>query len=278
MAKAFFRFLRGELNGFYITGIQQMCNNLSEEYKTFLSDFKSQQFEHGKMDSETLYNLGRFAGIFLPRISKEEASTAIRLTESEIVDGNEYSERGLFKPDEEDFEFEQTTQDDSGLPDINTLATDEKRSSMVEQGRQALGYIPDDEEDIFVDNKVERSKVEPIPPENQAYSDFYGDEFIFLSDSLPSYENLSPDVFLELFKALQIVRYRGMNLSSVVRITEILCPSGLVLVENVTAGSNIWNLTYSTDMTAPVNNQQDRINMWLYIMKIKFPQVVLAEV
>ena len=40
MAKAFFRFLRGELNGFYIQSIQNMMNELSTEEKQ-LQEFNS---------------------------------------------------------------------------------------------------------------------------------------------------------------------------------------------------------------------------------------------
>lgn len=280
MAKAFFRFLRGELNGYYITRIQQVCNELSKEYKDFLVEFTGQQFEHGKIDANTLNNLGKFAGIFLPRISKEEASTSIRLDESEYNEQLDYqfSERGLFRPADEQFEFEQETLDDTGLPDINTLATSDKRSSMVGQGAQVAGYIPDDETDIFADGIVVPSAIHSEPPENQAYNDFYSNAFLFLSDSLPSYESISPDVFIELFKALQVVRYRGMNMKALVQITNILCPLGLVRIAGLTAGQNLWTLSYHTDLTVPTDKQQDRINMWFYIMKIKFPQVVLLEV
>lgn len=280
MAKAFFRFLRGELNGYYVTRIQQVCNELSQEYKDFLVEFAGQQFENGKIDATTLNNLGKFAGIFLPRVSKEEASTSVRLSESEYDEqlDYEFSERGLFRPANEDFVFEQKTLDDTGLPDINTLATTEKRSSMVEQGKQVSGYIPDDVTDIFADGIVIPSVISQTPPANQAYNDFYDNTFIFLSDSLPSYESISPDVFLELFKALQTVRYRGMSVMALSKITNILCPLGLVRIVDITAGNNLWTLSYHIDMTVETGNQQDRLNMWAYIIKIKFPQIVLLEV
>lgn len=280
MAKAFFRFLRGELNGYYITNIQAMCNKVSEEYKTFLQDFASQQMEKGKISAQTLDNLGKFAGIFLPRISKEEASTAIRLTDSEFDSelNYEFSERGLFKPEDEEFVFKQKVIDDTGLPDINTLSTPEQRSSLV--GDEAVaGYIPDDEINVFDDNMhVDPAVIRPTPPSGQAYSDFYGDNFIFLSDSIPSYEPLTPEIFIELFKALQVIRYNGTSLASLSSVTEILCPEGLVKINTLTAGSNYWQLTYSIDTEVDVQNQLDRINMWEYVMRIKFPQLKVAEV
>jgi hypothetical protein len=69
-----------------------------------------------------------------------------------------------------------------------------------------------------------------------------------------------------------------MNMKALVQITNILCPLGLVRIAGITAGQNLWTLSYHTDLTVPTDKQQDRINMWFYIMKIKFPQVVLLEV
>ena len=78
MAKAFFRWLRGELNGFYVTNINGALNESTKDIKDFLSEFKAQQFEKGKITSKNLYGLGKFAGIFLPRVSKAESSASLR--------------------------------------------------------------------------------------------------------------------------------------------------------------------------------------------------------
>ena len=129
MAKALFRFLRGELNGFYLQAMNNVMNDITQETKQFLLDFYSLQFEKGKIDEQTLYNLGRFAGIYLPRVPQGEMQTIVRMTESEYDESlhYEFSERGIYKTDDEDFEFEQKVIDDTGLPDINTLATETKR-------------------------------------------------------------------------------------------------------------------------------------------------------
>jgi hypothetical protein len=281
MAKAFFRFLRGELNGFYITQIQAMCNRISEDYKEFLNTFKNQQMEIGKISPETLDNLGKFAGIYLPRASRSDASTSLRLTESEYDQELDYqfSERGLYKPVEDRFDFEQKTLDDTGLPDINTLATPDKRSSMPGTDDSVIGYIPDDVIEIYDENMhVDRSVVRSTPPENQAYSDFYGDRFAFLSDGITSYESIAPDIFIELFKVMQIIRYNGVSMASLIKITEILCPRGLIRIQNLQAHVNYWSIEYLVDMTAEVDFQENRISMWLYVLKIKFPQLVVTEV
>ena len=145
MAKAFFRWLRGELNGFYVTNINGALKESTKDIKDFLSEFKAQQFEKGKITSKNLYGLGKFAGIFLPRISKAESSTSLRMTESFVVDGFECSERGLFNTGVENFSFFPETDD------INLLATPTLRSSMV--GNETLiGYISSEETDVLDDN------------------------------------------------------------------------------------------------------------------------------
>ena len=181
MAKALFRFLRGELNGFYITNLYNTLNRTTQDIKEFFVQFVSTQMENGKIDEETLYNLGKFAGINLPRIAKSESVSSVRMTESEYDEALQYefSERGLYKPQDETFEFEQEVIDDTGLPDINTLATENKRSSLV--GEESVeGYISDSAEDVIDDDgNVRPSFILPAPPSEGAYSDFYGNQFLF---------------------------------------------------------------------------------------------------
>ena len=281
MAKAFFRFLRGELNGFYIQSINSMMNDLSEETKRFLFDFYKMQFEQGKIDATTLYNLGRFAGIYLPRIPQEEARSALRMTESEYDEqlDYEFSERGLFKTAEENFEFVQKVVDDTGLPDINTLATEAKRSSLVGT-ESALGYIAEDEMDVLDDEgSVRPSKILQEPPEDKAYSDFYGNQFLFLSEGEPSYLPVSYGVFFALFEALQYIRYNGAVITGLARIIEIICPERLLVIDSIEVSDNGRSIIvrYTTDLTVDIDLKQDRINMLLYVTRMKFTQVQMTE-
>lgn len=281
MGKAFFRFLRGELNGFYITNLYNTLNRTTQDVKDFFIQFSKVQFRQGEIDAETLYNLGKFAGISLPRIPQAEAKSNVRMTESEYNEQLQYefSERGLFKPEDEDFEFVQEVIDDTGLPDINTLATEAKRSSLV--GTEAVdGYISDSETDVIDDDgNVRPSKVLPNPPSSGAYSDFYGNEFCFLSEGEVEYLPVSSAIFLELFKAIQYVRYNGGTIASLARIVSIVCPDGLVLINSLVVSSDRTRfiVSYSTDLSVDINFKQDRINILLYIIRIKFPQVQMTE-
>ena len=281
MAKALFRFLRGELNGFYITRLHDVMNKVTEEDKAFFLSFAKIQFEKGQIDNETLNNLGKFAGIFLPRIPQSESKSATRLTESEYDEQLQYefSERGLLKTDDETFEFVQKVIDDTGLPDINTLATTEKRSSLV--GDEPVeGYISDSETEVLDDNgSVRPSKILPNPPQEGAYSDFHGNKFTFLAEGETTYSPVSYGVFVDLFKAIQHVRYNGGTVLSLAKIVEVLCPSGLLLVNSIVVSQDNtrWIVSYSTDLTVEVDLKQDRINILLYVIRMKFPQVQMVE-
>ena len=273
MAKAFFRWLRGELNGFYVTNINGALNESTKGIKDFLSEFKAQQFEKGKISDKNLYGLGKFAGIFLPRVSKTESSASFRMTESFVVDGFECSERGLFNPAVENFSFFPETDD------INLLAKPSQRSSMV--GDETLiGYISSEETNVLDDNvHVRREKISATPPEGVAYSDYYGDQFMFLSEAEITYENLEPSLYTELFKALQWIRHNGVSIKSLGRIASLICPDGLVKLGRVETASDgkHWNVYYDYDDTVDVPLKQQRLNLLEFIVNLKFVQVSLVE-
>lgn len=273
MAKALFRWLRGELNGFYLTNINGALNESTKYIKDFLSKFKAQQFEYGKISDKNLYGLGKFAGIFLPRLSRAESIASLRMTDSFVVDGVECSECGLFNTEMENFLFFPE------MDDINLLATPKLRSSMV--GNETLiGYISSEETNVLDDNgNVRRDKISATPPVGVAYSDYYGDQFIFLSEAETSYSNLEPSLYIELFKALQWIRYNGVSIKSLGRITSIICPDGLVKlgrVETAPDGRH-WNIYYNYDDTVNVTLKQQRLNLLEFIVNMKFVQVSLIE-
>lgn len=396
MAKAFFRFLRGELNGFYLTSIHNTLNKSTEEIKTFLMDFGSQQFKEDWINEETLFNLGKFAGIFLPRISKAESASALRMSNSKEVDNIEYSERGLFDIASEFFNyyhlnldnvgtfiFERTTQEqyeddintlatinkkssmigdeavlgyisedeitvmnadgtvrteailpsppankafgrfygdqfsflsegtaddldlntrltlsesyevedeeysERGLykppmpdyPDINTLATEKDRSSLV-GNEEVIGYISEDETDVIdSQGNVAESKIMSVPPLNKAYSDFYGNQFLFLAEGITKYEYTDPSLFMDLFKALQWVRHNGSSLKSLVEIVSLVCPNKLVEITHAVTsvdGKTI-NVYYNYNSDVDMTYKGQRKSLLEFLVEEKFKQVSLIE-
>lgn len=277
MAKEFFRFLRGELNGFYITQINSSLNKFVQDVKEFVLEFNTQQF-NSTMNSTTLFNLGKFAGIFLPRLSSSESRTGFRLSDSNIVDGVEYSERGLFNTDTETFEYKHTNQNPD-LPDINTLSTEKLRSSLI--GDESVkGYISANETDVLDDNGLVRpEKVLSSPPKGEAYNNFYGNNFMFLADVITTYENLSPSLYYDLFVVLQWIRYNGASIESLCTVIKTLCPNGLVLINRIEVSADETRLIvyYKYNENADVNLKAQRIYLLQYIVDIKFLSVVLTE-
>lgn len=277
MAKALFRFLRGELNGYYITNLYNSFNEYSSDIKRFFIEFQNQQFELGKISNETLYNLGKFASVFLPRRPVAESRTSLYMTDSHVVDGVEYSERGLFDTENESFEFVHT---DPSIetPDINTLATDTKRSSLVGD-ETAEGYISSEETDVLDDNGMVRPQKVSVTPPDVPYSEFYGNQFLFLSEGDVTYETIAPSLFIELFKAMQWIRYNGASLASLVRIIATLCPEGLVKIsrnEVASDGRSVY-IYYVYDSSSPVTNKESRLALLEYLVNLKFKQVQLVE-
>jgi hypothetical protein len=273
MAKAIFRWLRGEINGYYLTNIYYSMNSYTSYIKDFFVKFKSMQFDKDSIDEDTLRGIGKFAGIFLPRIAKEDSLSSIRLTESAIVDETEVSESGLFKTSDETFDFSYA----GTSSDINSNATTALRSSLVGD-EAAQGYIAEDEEDVLDDDGLVRpNKVLTTPPEGKAYSDFYGNEFLFLSEGTTSYENLEKELYIELYKAMQWVRHNGVSVDSLRRITGIVCPNQLVTLGTITVINRRVVVSYTYNESADVTLKQQRLDLLIYIVKIKFPQVILEE-
>ena len=277
MSKEFFRFLRGELNGFYITQINSALNKFVQDVKEFVLEFNTQQF-NPTMNSTTLFNLGKFAGIFLPRLSSSESRTGFRLSDSNIVDGVEYSERGLFNTDTETFEYKHTNQNPD-LPDINTLSTEKLRTSLLGD-EEVKGYISANETDVLDDNGLVRpEKVLSKPPEGEAYNNFYGNNFMFLADVITTYENLSSSLYYDLFVVLQWIRYNGASVESLCAVIKTLCPNGLVLINRIEVSADETRLIvyYKYNENADVNLKVQRIYLLQYIVDIKFLSVVLTE-
>lgn len=277
MSKAIFRYLRGEINGFYLTNIHDTLNHFISDIKEFFVDFSKQQLDNDLMTKETLYNICKFASIFLPRRPVSESISSLYLTESKIVDDIEYSERGLFNTETEYFNFYHTSEDET--TDINELATVTERSSMV--GEETLiGYISSLETDVLDDyGKVRPEKVLSTPPEDVAYSDFYGNQFLFLSEGNMTYTEINSSLYLELLKALQYIRYNGTSIKSLTDIISILCPNGLVKIQSIVVSttSAFIYVYYIYDSTVDVTNKEQRLSLLNYLIETKFNQLVLIE-
>lgn len=288
MSKAIFRYLRGELNGFYLKSLHNTLNNTSKDIKDFLSAFGKMQLNKETMDDETIYNIGRFAGVFLPRLSSAEGYGAFRMSDSfkvstESGGEQERSERGLYVRDQENFKFVHLNHALDSEDDINTLANRDQKSSLV--GNETIrGYIPASAENVIteegnIDDDPSSGKVVSTPPENEAYSDFYGNQFLFIAEPFKTTTNIDTELFLPLLKVLQYIRYNGANIVSLCKIISILCPNKFVEIVSIDKAETDSYITvkYRYNDAVELENKLQRLATLLYVVKLKFPQIFMLE-
>lgn len=398
MSKAFFRWLRGELNGFYIRNLYDTLNKSTEDIKDFLVQFENQQFKIDEIEDDNLFGIGKFAGVFLPRISQSDTLSSLFMTNSKEVDGVEFSERGLFyqpleafkyyhlnldsygvfryrRTDSEEYDTDINTLAETNLksslvgnedvrlgyvsenvtdlinpdgtinvsrltptpplsgaynavygdkfsflsegdstdldlntqltlsescivddveyserglykppmldyPDINTLANNEERSSLVGNDDEIIGYISETETDIFDDyGYVKEDKILAVPPAEGGYSEFYGNKFLFLSEGETTYSRTDPSLFIELYKAMQWARYNGTSMKSLAEIVSVICPNGLVKISNIIVsvdGKAIY-VYYDYNDEVLVTFKKQRLSLLEHVVDLKFKQVILIE-
>ena len=198
------------------------------------------------------------------------------MSDSKEVDGFESSERGLYNTIQEVFNYYHLTQESD---DINTLATEEERSSLVGE-EEVIGYIAEDETDVL-DNqgKVRPEKILHKVPEGKAYSEFYGNKFLFLSEGEEVYSKTSNEIFLDLYKALQYIRYNGISLKSFVQLVTLICPQGLVKIDHieVAVDKTHFNAYYNYNAEVNIMYKAQRKALLEVLVAEKFKQVVLVE-
>lgn len=275
MSKALFRWLRGELNGYYINNINQSCNEYAFYIHSFFGERSGMQFEHDKIDNKDLQGLGKFAGVFLPRITVTESRSSLRMTEGELnAQNEEISESGLYNSEEEKFDF--SKREEAG--DINNYATTELRSSLIGNDDTIKGYISSEETDVLDEEGFVKDRaISSIPPSGVAYTEFYGNQFLFLSEAELTFETPEKKLFIELFKAMQYIRYNGESLHSLCKLISILCPEGLVKINSIQTVDNKFYMFYTFDNEVDIDHKQQRLSLLLYIISIKFPQIIASE-
>ena len=284
--KAFFRFLRGELNGFYVQKLNAVNNLFSDSIKTFLSHFANMQFvteaeaKDGEVpiDNAMIKGIGVIAGAFPPYVMQESLSGALRFTGSHIVNGKEYSERGLYNVEGRAFNFIRTDEQEY-TSDINTQATSAERSSLVEADREPIGYFPEGETVIRDDGSIDYSKLMSSPRPNHADAPFYGDIFLYLSETYPVLGITDMQVMLYVIKAMQWVRYNGMNIASLTEFAKIICPDFLFIIAiDWTTLYAHGVVEYGIDEEYETSNKLLRENIFKALAQKKFSQLAFSQV
>lgn len=280
MAKAFFRFLRGELNGFYLQNIHNTMNAYTEDIKQELIDFSKKQFDTENMTTADIYNIGKFAGIYPLWLLTTSFYGIAQFTESHLVNGVERSERGLYKKETEYFEFVHTDEDEYPT-DINTLASKTSKTTLVEEDATVRGYIPSSATNVLdSEGNIKPEKIVSTPPEGEAYDNYYGDKYMILEDSRNKLQfPITSNMFYLLFEAMQNIRYNGANIVSLCKIVEALCPDGFVKIKSIKKHpvATCFDVVYKVDYDSDITNKEQRVAILLHILKLKFKQFYLEE-
>ena len=281
--KKIFRFLRGELNGFYIKNISYCLNNVTRDIEELLKYFWRVQFKNPTevtdkelpISEHDLLGIGRFAGIFMPTITADSTSGSLRFSDAHIIDGINYSERGLFERFKEDWTYFRTNQN-TYTDDIATLATRDMQTGFVPEGQPILGYIEEGVDMIDENGYIRTDLILPSPPVGKAYSPYYGEQFMHLAEVFTLIQELGYDTYMALFTNMQYIMYNGVNVRSFLRITDSLVSD---YVENITieADTNRYIVEYTLNHESEIDNRIKRLFAWQYIIKQTYKLFVLQE-
>ncbi len=281
--KKLFRFLRGELNGFYIKNISYCLNNVTRDIEVLLKYFWLMQFKNSTevtvneepISEWDLLGIGRFAGIFMPTVTADSTSGSIRFSNPLIIEGINYSERGLFERFREDWTYFRTNQN-IYTDDISTLATRDMQAGFVPEGQPILGYIEEGVNMFDENGYIIESLILPEPPVGKAYSPYYGEKFMHLAEVFAIIQELGYDTYMILFTNMQYIMYNGANMRSFLRITELLVAD---YVEDMTieADTNRYIVEYTLNYAAEIENRVRRLFAWQYIIKQTYKLFVLQE-
>ena len=283
--KSFFRFLRGEINGMYLNAISSAVDALGARWRSImvqtdeLTLIRTDANINNELYPSFVQGVGLIAGCILPRFQHSSSSSSVFMTDSMVVNGEERSERGLFRTALERFQFEHTEQDDYP-DDINTLSSVDERTSLIGM-ETPVGYISDRSNDVLRDDgTVDPAYVEPSPPGGgEPYTDFYGNNFLFMNSTQLSYSVLSAELLGLLIECLQWVRRNGTSISSLCKVAGVVCGEFLRIVDVQTVpGLCRYEVRYKLLSTQGVTSPLAKLYLLQHIVSTAFINVVFTDI
>lgn len=285
--KQLFRFFRGEFNGWFTYALCTFLNiYLTAEgiIKELIYAFRSQwileadQTQNSIALREADYEgIAVIAGIFRQRLSGETNYGSIWFTQSSktLHPGfPERNERGLARKDWDDFIFvriERDTYDN----DINTIATDKARSTLVENGAALVGYVAEGTQLYQQDGTIIESAILPAPPSGMAYIELYKSKYLHFEEIFYGVSILSLESFKRVIEVAQQIRRNGASLSDLIELTEILV-EGYVSSLRIEWTDGFCTCYYKLDENSSVIDKTKRYRAWEIITQMKFPLVTFA--
>jgi len=282
-----FRFLRGELNGVYVTSIMSALNTAVSDVISELVYQKTLAFkapedvsaDESPVRESDMEDIGKIAGIYRIIIQTYGSIRAIKFTTSNIVNGEERSDRGLYNIDSEEFEFVHTEQDDY-TEDITDLATEKKIASFIPHEQAPIGYNEAGTDIIDDDGNVIEENVLSEPPDGTPYAAFYGQKFARLENYAIQRLKMPFDLYLIYFMLMMKLRRYPPTVQIFLQITELI---GQGYITNVEIVPSNWYYIVYYDLDTSVGSLWDGIRgsnintVWRNIVGQKFKNYYLQE-
>lgn len=281
----FFRFLTGEINGFYLRAIHDLLNDYSSDiYETlrymslvqFYLEYEGVPVGTMPISDSDVKGIAAIAGVFNQYVSAESNKGSILFTPSKIVNGYECSDRALYNMNTESFKFVRTNQD-IYASDIVTLSSPTLRASLVPEDAPVLGYIAEDAIFFNADGSINTSAISPTPPVGKAYYPYYGENYLFLAEMFLVEAYLDPLTFKKMFETYQVVRYNGPNIKSILDATSIICEDYIHDIRFEAVGTKII-LYYKLNLESELVSKVKKLFVWRKFMERKFKYITLSEV
>jgi hypothetical protein len=273
-----FRFFRGEFTGgFYLKNLL-VCPNYAVQdvldelvYQTLFQWKLPGEVTADEMPvrEEDVFNIGKIAGVFQPRLAEVSPLGSVFFTQSYVVNGQQRSERGLMDMDTEAHRFVRTEADEYP-DDIVNEATNRLRIALVPHGTKPAGYIPYGSDIYDEDGNILWENIVSEPPDDGTpYTPFYGEKFLIHQEFFNQEIPLPPDIFKTLIECCQRVRYNGPTIKSLLETTELLC-TGCVYDVEIIPQDRYNLLHYRINNDPSVSDVIGRITAWLMFCAQKF--------
>jgi len=313
LLKAFFRHQRGELlNGYYIRHLNNVPNSLLSiaDLKAELLYWLNVTFDVADpaypLRYSDLRSIAQVAGVLSIRGLSGFLRGWFRLSESHIVDGNEYSDRGLLNQELGDLEYFRTDAP-THTTDISTIATEEYRMALIPEGAVPIGFAYDSDGTIMSDEgMIDLENLHVTPPTGYvqdingkwywpldpvefpppSYTPYYGNQYLSLASSYPMIVPLSEDILQTILIYHQKIKKTGPMLLYIFEITEALIPDLIsdleieLLDAFVYVGEHVYYyaLTFTRqNLNFELNKGWGRFAAWAYFIQSKYPLINFNE-
>jgi hypothetical protein len=227
---------------------------------------------------EDVIGIGKIAGLFQLRSFGGITTGSVYFTPSHVVNERERSERGLFNMDSENFDFLRTEHDEYP-DDIGTEASPLRRMSLVPEGAEPLGYVPegvrifDEAGNVLWDNLLS----EP-PDDGTPYAPFYGEQYLHFEETFYKELPLPVDVFKLLLECVQRIRYGGPTIKGLLDVTDILGGGGYIHDLTITQAGRRYAVSYRLDPNFILFQRERRLAAWKAVCAQKFKLFTFTEV